>query len=364
MRAPDQITWPVGSSRTADLIRRIDWADTPLGPKKSWPGSLRTTVDLLLACSFPMVVLWGPDLVQIYNDGYAEIMGAKHPAGMGQPTRECWPEVWGFNAPIYEQVRRGETLTYADQLFRITRHGYPEDAWFTLCYSPVRDEAESVAGVLVTVFDVTERLRAEQKLQVNNRRLDALITATSYSTYTMSPDWSEMFQLHGGGFLADTHRANRNWLQEYIDPTDQPAVLRAIGEAIDSETMFELEHRVRKSDGTLGWTLSRAVPIRNDAGEITEWFGAASDVTSRKAAEKALRESEELRRVALAGGRMGTWRWDLKERVVWGDAQFLEFWGFPPSDDPVPLSSFISRMSPAGAEEMEKIATQANQNNE
>lgn len=71
-------------------------------------------------------------------------MANKHPAGMGQPTAECWPEVWHFNAPIYAQVRGGKSLTFEDQLFPITRHGYLEDAYFTLCYSPVRDEQGAV----------------------------------------------------------------------------------------------------------------------------------------------------------------------------------------------------------------------------
>src|SRR5579863_1715560 len=64
-------------------------------------------------------------------------------------------------------------------------------------------------------------------------------------------------------------------------------------------SIFELEHRVRRIDGTLGWTLSRAIPILDESGAIVEWLGAAKDVSARKAAEEqlqttfeALRESE------------------------------------------------------------------------
>ena len=67
----------------------------------------------------------------------------------------------------------------------------------------------------------------------------------------------------------------------------------AINEAIRTKSIFELEHRVRRADGSLGWTFSRAVPLLDANGEIVEWFGAASDITERKQAEKALRESEE-----------------------------------------------------------------------
>jgi hypothetical protein len=133
--------WPVGGGEMAGLIRAHDWVATPLGPIEGWPQSLKTMVDLLLASELPMVALWGPELVQIYNDGYRQIMAGKHPKGLGQPTRECWPEVWRINEPIYKRVRASETLTFEDKHFPITRHGYLEDAWFTLSYCPLGTRA-------------------------------------------------------------------------------------------------------------------------------------------------------------------------------------------------------------------------------
>lgn len=66
----------------------------------------------------------------------------------------------------------------------------------------------------------------------------------------------------------------------------------AIHASIRSKGVFELEHRVMRVDGTPGWTFSRAVPLLDGNGEILEWFGAASNVTARKQAEEALRQSE------------------------------------------------------------------------
>ena len=121
-----------------------------------------------------MIVLWGNDLVQIYNDAYRELMGNKHPAGLGQPTQDCWPEVWKINEPIYARVLAGETLTFEDQLYPITRHGYVEDAYFTLCYSPLRDEAGEIKGVLVTVFETTKERRARTAVQPSEAGLKEL----------------------------------------------------------------------------------------------------------------------------------------------------------------------------------------------
>ncbi|MGO9377021.1 MAG: PAS domain S-box protein [Dissulfurispiraceae bacterium] len=145
---------------------------------------------------------------------------------------------------------------------------------------------------LSVVRDFTESKRAAEALMENEARYRALVAASSQVLYIMSPDWSEMRQLKGGNFLADMEKPNRKWLKEYIHPDDQKHVLEVIGEAVRTGSVFELEHRVRLIDGTLGWTLSRAVPVRNAAGEIVEWFGAASDITSRKHSEEGLLESQ------------------------------------------------------------------------
>jgi PAS domain S-box-containing protein len=140
--------------------------------------------------------------------------------------------------------------------------------------------------------DLVERAVKEEALRLSESRFRALVTSASYSVYRMSADWSSMRALDGRGFLADTLSDSAEWLNTYIHRDDQPAVLRAIEKAIASRSIFELEHRVLRADGSFGWTSSRAVPIFDSTGQLVEWFGAASDVTARKDAERALRESE------------------------------------------------------------------------
>lgn len=132
------------------------------------------------------------------------------------------------------------------------------------------------------------RHEANLSLRESEARLRAFVTASSDVVYRVSPDWSEMRQLDGRDFIADTKEPRRDWIHEYIDPDDQPRVLEAIREAILTKSPFELEHRVRRVDGTLGWTSSRAIPLLDTKGDIVEWFGTASDITPRKEAAETL----------------------------------------------------------------------------
>lgn len=137
-------------------------------------------------------------------------------------------------------------------------------------------------------------------LRTTEERFRALVTATSDVTYRMSPDWSQMWHLDGQGFVADTDGATANWLDDYIHPDDQTQLNAVIAEAIKAKGMFEFEHRVRRADGTFGWALSRAVPLVDERGTVTEWFGAARDITKRRNAEEALREADRRKNEFLA----------------------------------------------------------------
>lgn len=155
------------------------------------------------------------------------------------------------------------------------------------------NEVELVSAVAARCWESIERGRLERGLRESEAKFRAFVMTSSDVVYRMSADWSQMYHLEGRDFIEDTSSPQGGWLAKYIHPDDQARVTAAIAEAIRTKDTFQLEHRVIRVDGSLGWTFSRAIPLLDARGEIVEWFGTASDVTERHRAEEALRASEE-----------------------------------------------------------------------
>jgi PAS domain S-box-containing protein len=177
--------------------------------------------------------------------------------------------------------------------------GFEERFWSAVS-TPIFGADGTIVCILHTTSDVTEQVRSEAALRESETRYRALANATADVVYRMSPDWSQLRQLDGRGYLKDTADASRYWLDDYIPAEDQARIHHAIAEAIRTKSTFELEHRVRRLDGSVGWTYSRAVPMLDARGAIHEWIGAASDITERKLAEEKLRESDRRKDEFLA----------------------------------------------------------------
>lgn len=182
----------------AAAIRAHDWASTPLGPLETWPGVLRTTVSMILGSEFPMCIVWGEDLVTIYNDAFVPILGAKQDV-LGKSFRDVWSEVWDVIGPIAERAFAGKATFVEDFPLTVERHGYPEQTYFTFCYSPIRDKTGRVLAVLDTVVETTAKVHAEQSAQLLNQELAhrlqntlALVTAIVEQTFRSAASREEM----------------------------------------------------------------------------------------------------------------------------------------------------------------------------
>jgi len=216
-------------------------------------------------------------------------------SAFGEMTFELLTAFLAFVRTAHYWTETHPTLEYeADMVAVMQRH--PELARLMLDTSDAEwaQSGDALKRALADLQTTAGTLRDAEE------RFKALVTATSDVIYRMSPDWSQMWELQGQGFVADTDSATGNWLNDYIPVEDQPHLSAMIAEAVEAKRLFELEHRVKRVNGSLGWTLSRAVPLLDDHGNILEWFGAARDVTVRRSAEEALREGDRRKNEFLA----------------------------------------------------------------
>jgi hypothetical protein len=173
-RFPDAVNFLKGAGEMAGRIRAFDWASTPLGPIEAWPQSLKTATALIVQSPVPIVMLWGPEGVMIYNDAYSVFAGRRHPELLGSNVLDGWPEVAEFNDNVMKVGLAGGTLAYQDQELTLYRNGVAEQVWMNLDYSPVIGEDGEPAGVIAIVIETTERVLADRRAALEQARLRQL----------------------------------------------------------------------------------------------------------------------------------------------------------------------------------------------
>jgi hypothetical protein len=169
--------WLQDNGEMAGQIRRHDWANSPLGPLENWPDVLKTTVSLSLASHFPQAIVWGPQLITLYNDAFVPILGDK-PHALGRPFSDIWKEAWHEISPIAEAAYAGQATYIENFALQIERGKGPEQAFFTFCYSPIRDSHGNVVGMIDTVTETTQTVYLNRRLAV----LDAIGEAVTNAT--------------------------------------------------------------------------------------------------------------------------------------------------------------------------------------
>jgi PAS domain S-box-containing protein len=164
----------------ADRIRRFLWEATSVGAIDGWSETFLFTVNMILESQFPMLLAWGSDLIVLYNDACIPLLAEKHPLAIGQTAQECWREAWHILAPkMIPVLERGAKLYFENELIPIVRHGALTDVYWTYSYSPVRDEAGAVGGVLAVAHDVTAKLSAERERDAMAASLKNVLESTT-----------------------------------------------------------------------------------------------------------------------------------------------------------------------------------------
>jgi PAS domain S-box-containing protein len=291
-------TFGTGGGIIGKMIDDFDWSATSAGPISHWPAAMRTTVELVLRSPVPIATLWGRDGILIYNQAYAALAGVRHPAILGAPVADAWPEAAAFNGNVLKVGLAGGTLSYRDHPLTLERGGRLAQCWYDLDYSPVGGDDGAILGVMALVVETTAKVKAEAGLSVEHSRLRAI--------FQQAPGF--IAQLTGPEHVFALVNAAYSTLIGERPVIGRPLRL-ALPETVP-QGFVELLDRVYRSgepyaahaapmwlaDGGNNRRLYYVdfiyQPLRGEDGSVTGVFVQGHEVTERVLAEQALRASE------------------------------------------------------------------------
>ncbi|WP_446685380.1 response regulator [Gellertiella hungarica] len=321
---------PSPSDASDDGTVPFQWSDTPLGPVSAWPASLRATVNLVVDAAVPMIILWGPRGIALYNDAFAPLAGDLHPDLFAKPIGAFNHPLCSLHARALDAVLKGECVSMRDQALTIRQNDRPEDIWVTLDYSPLRDEDGSIAGALCIMKNTTERKRAEQEIRENESR------------------WKALFeQMKEGFFIGEAVRSTEGEIedfrllefntalqQQFSLPPDRPSgrslrdvvphmegpVLEALRRTLSSGEPTEFE--LSLNGPPLRWYEARAQKVSQERLGVL-----LLDVTSRKQAELTITESEAKFRLLAQSMPNHVWTARANGHLDWFNERVYDFGG-------------------------------------
>ena len=279
-----------GGGEMGNRVRRKDWSRTSLGPIETWPQSLRTAVGICLNSQAAMFVWWGPDLINIYNDAYATMLGKRHPNALGMPAHEIWTEIWSLlTADIKAVVDRGESISHERVRLILERNGYPEETYFTYSYSPIPDDEGGVGGLFAVCTDETARVLAERERDVfaGQRQLALDAAAMGWWRYDPITQVCSYDRRYAEIFSVDGNEKPNEEILKRVHPDDLPGLRAAVTAALSlvNPKPYSAEYRIFHPDGSIHWIEAHGTATfegEQDARRAVSLVGTVAEITTRK----------------------------------------------------------------------------------
>jgi PAS domain S-box-containing protein len=248
---------------------------------------LQTTIDSI---TDGLLVLDREWRVTYFSRTGARMIGVRAEDLVGRQTAELFPGAGGkFVESFHRAMASGEPVHFEE-------HYAPLNLWLECHYYPSGD------GLSVYFRDVTDRKKVEEAVRDSESRFRELADSMPQLVWTARPDGSvDYYNERAREFAGLEREADGTWRwTPVVHPDDVERTHRAWQHAVETGETYQIEHRVRRDDGSWRWFLSRAVPVRHREGTILRWYGTATDIQDQKSTQAALQEVDRRKNEFLA----------------------------------------------------------------
>jgi PAS domain S-box-containing protein len=227
------------------------------------------------------------------NQKFCEIVGYSREELLGRTFGEITlGDDLDASVGKFKQLVQGQVSSYQLEKRLVRKDGAV--AWVTASVSIRTDAQTQEVHTIAIIEDISDRKRLEAELRESEHRWRSLTEALPQLVWTARPDGHVDYQSTQFGEyfgLPEDKMLGSQWL-ELLHPDDRERTRLAWQAAIEQDSDYDLEVRLRRFDGAYRWFKTRGVRIRDGQGAVLKWFGTCTDITDSKKTEEALRESE------------------------------------------------------------------------
>jgi PAS domain S-box-containing protein len=248
----------------------------------------------------------------------------------------------GFAAIEPAELKKIDEKWYGSSIFSISRYlvyaGYAAGFGIMVIAILAGWNWTLRRGISQQTAELTESEERFRQIAENVREVYWMATPEMDQLFYVSPSFESVW-----GSTVESVRQESLTLIKAIHPEDRIFADAQFKNA--PENGFEVEHRIIRPDGNIRWIRNRGFPVKDATGKVYRIAGVAEDVTDRKEAEAALRQSETDLAEAQRIARVGSWNLDIALRTLRGSEEFYRIFDFD-SSPPLSYASLGQRVHP------------------
>lgn len=349
----------------SDIIRQFQWSNTPLGDFQTWSPELRVTVRLCVHSKMPTLILWGTEMIQLYNNAYRDLIGIKHKEALGFSAKDVWIEQWPQLGPILKNILdHGKPLQLENIKFTLNRNGSPEECYFTTTYTPIKDDVDKAVGIYITTAETTNTINEKHLRQLRNEQLKTLFERAPVAMCILKgPEFiievanDKMFEIWGKSesitnkpLFEGVPEARNQGFDELLT-----GVYTTGKRVVFDEILVNLS-RKGKTENVYVKLVYEA--LREDDGSISGIMVVADEITSQVKNRHYVEESEARLRMAIDSTKLGTWDYHpLTGELNWSE-ECRNIYAFPANEKPT-MNLFAEHIFPSDKEYVDNAIQKA-----